>query len=201
MRQFTILFLFALLFFAKNNFHGFDSSKTIDSQNNMPPEDTNTTIVFTVDTIELGDIDGDEIGDTAFRFPPEFVNPYNPMESGCADSNCTVRIAFSCPLPDLFHEQNIGGTLYNIGNLDGDQYSELMVVPDWFTSCWGGFYVYSYRNTKWEQLGSATVYWCDSVDYMKRVEKIDNNSFYMISDDTWGENGMLQKKTKIKISK
>ena len=52
-------------------------------------------------------------------------------------------------IPPIKIESCIGGQPVNHGDLNGDGADEVGISPDWFTSCWRPYYVFSFRNNKW----------------------------------------------------
>ncbi|MFI5148488.1 MAG: hypothetical protein ACHQRM_02070 [Bacteroidia bacterium] len=135
-----------------------------------------------VDTILIGDLNKDGIGDTAFLIPPRI------KDMDCK-GDCICRIRFSCHLPDLDSLTGIGGTIANAGDLDNNGICEIAFVPDWFTSAWHTLSVYGFRNNKWQRFGSVDVYTnylYDEKDYhdyfKKRVKKIKDRRFQLIGD-------------------
>ena len=141
----------------------------------------------TIDTFLLGDINGDGAKDMAFLKKPiteGFVDP----DEGNADcpGGCNVEISFSSNVPAIHHETSIGGFLMDAGDLNEDGHAEVLYVPDWITSCWGGLFIYAYDGQKWSNPGSVGIYSCNEQDYFQRVRKIDKHSFVLIGQD-WNE--------------
>lgn len=74
----------------------------------------------------------------------------NKDGTACLDSNCMAYIKFSDtnihPIPV---KHCIGGKLENLGDLNGDGKDEIGLLPEWFTSCWRDYLVYTYKNNEW----------------------------------------------------
>lgn len=106
------------------------------------------------DTVLLGDIDNDKQPDTVFVLSPETIEE----ELSCKDSVCSTLFVFSNKkYPVLLHEQALGGSVSNAGDIDGDGICELCFVPDWFTSNWTSLNVYSLKEGKWFLLGEGSI--------------------------------------------
>lgn len=141
----------------------------------------------TVDTFQIGDVDGDGKKDRAFLKKPITEGFVDPDEGNAeCPGGCNVEISFSTDIPVIKHETSIGGFLMDAGDLNEDGKSELLYVPDWITSCWGGLFLYTYDGQKWSNPGSVGIYYCDEQDYLKRIRKIDKNSFILIGQD-WND--------------
>jgi hypothetical protein len=133
-----------------------------------------------IDTIAVGDMNGDGREDTAIIFPHNVVNHFK------LDSQY-VEIKFSCKMPPLFHYSGFHGTLINVGDLDGNHTCELLYWPAWYQSNDGLLYVYGFRHNQWELFASGNIRADivgesnDEVKFLRsRVKKIDNKSFRFI---------------------
>ncbi|MCS3794769.1 hypothetical protein [Niastella sp. OAS944] len=91
-----------------------------------------------------GDFNGDGVADYAWLVPPK--------ESECGDcsGNCTSYIRFSnAAIPAIKVESCIGGNPTNLGDLNKNGTDEIGLLPDWCTSCWRGYKVYTLKTNKW----------------------------------------------------
>ncbi len=60
---------------------------------------------------------------------------------------------FSNPrLPPIIVESCISGYPVNEGDLDDDGADEIGLLPGWWTSCWRGYVVYTFKNGNWRLL-------------------------------------------------
>jgi len=143
---------------------------------------TDTSTVQPIDTFFVGDINDDGKKDTAFSIPPRFINPEDIFE-GCTDNLCHTTIRFSCAVDSIYDRNNIGGSVFDAGDLNEDGHAEIIVLPAWFQSCWGRISVYSYLDNHWKEAGKTTIYWCLDEDYTQRVIKKDRYSFAILGDE------------------
>lgn len=91
-----------------------------------------------------GDFNGDGVPDYAWLVPP--------TESACADCSgtCTSYIKFSdTAIPSIKIKMCIGGDPTNLGDLNKNGADEIGLLPDWCTSCWRAYNVYTLKNGKW----------------------------------------------------
>ncbi|AWM33501.1 hypothetical protein [Hymenobacter nivis] len=87
-----------------------------------------------------GDFDGDGAPEFAWAVPP----PLTPDSMDCV-GECRCVVQFSNPaIKPLAIGKYIGGALTNLGDLNDDGKDDLGVLPDWFTSCWRSYLVFSY---------------------------------------------------------
>jgi hypothetical protein len=84
--------------------------------------------------------------ETMWLTPPKL----NAEETGCVGDRCTATINFSDPnIPVIPINGCIGGTPTNLGDLDNDGLDEIGLLPEWFTSCWRDYRVYTFKRGKW----------------------------------------------------
>ncbi|WET49565.1 hypothetical protein PYS58_00215 [Chryseobacterium indologenes] len=76
-------------------------------------------------------------------------------------SDCTDECDGKCETTISFSDKKIkpftismakGGALYNLGDLNNDGKDEIGFYPNWCTSCWHSFYVYTLGKTGWKPL-------------------------------------------------
>lgn len=64
---------------------------------------------------------------------------------------CDVVLKFADPkIPDILVKGTIGGTLYNLGDLNNDGKDEIGILHEWFNGCWNAFDVYTFKHGFWE---------------------------------------------------
>lgn len=92
-----------------------------------------------------GDFDGDGIKEYMWIVAPKIAD----NETDCI-GDCNSYIHFSNPkIPTIKIENCIGGTPDNLGDLNKNKTDEIGLSPDWFTSCWKAYYVWTLKNDKW----------------------------------------------------
>ncbi len=91
-----------------------------------------------------GDFNGDGTTDYAWLIAPKTVDGPDCV------GDCTSYIKFSdATIPTIKVESCIGGVPDNLGDLNDDGSDEIGLYPDWFSSCWRGYYVWTLKNGKW----------------------------------------------------
>jgi len=81
----------------------------------------------------------------------------NADETGCVtqsklakQGDCIASLNFSdSSIPSIKVNDCIGGTPVNLGDLDNDGLDEIGLLPEWFTSCWRNYRVYTYKKGEW----------------------------------------------------
>lgn len=143
------------------------------------------------DTFDLGDLNFDHIPDTAFVTSPlySFGSGKKSAPLGCHNNECLTSVSFSFDTTVLLHDNALGfQTLFATEDLNSDGICEIAFIPNWFQSCWQGLFVYSLKNSKWQNIGQGSVYACSEENFQERIRKIDNHKFEIISV-TWNEDG------------
>lgn len=144
-----------------------------------------------IDTFYLGDMNKDGIQDTAIVFSPFHAYPSttNFSEGGCEDDSCLTTVKFNFSETILKHAGALGfQTFFATEDLNADGIMEVAFIPQWFQSCWQGLFVYSLKNSSWNQIGSGSVFACADEDFSHRVVKIDQHTFKIIGV-RWNEDG------------
>ncbi|OCA76265.1 hypothetical protein BBI01_06115 [Chryseobacterium artocarpi] len=76
-------------------------------------------------------------------------------------ADCTDECDGTCETTIYFSDKNIkpfvispakGGALYNLGDLNNDGKDDVGFYPNWCTSCWHPFYVYTLSKTGWKPM-------------------------------------------------
>jgi hypothetical protein len=92
-----------------------------------------------------GDFDGDGVQEYAWLVPPKFTS-----DSMNCFGKCVSVIKFSSKhIRSIDIDNCIGGQPSNLGDLDDDGRDEIGLLPEWFTSCWRNYFVFTYRKGKW----------------------------------------------------
>ena len=161
---FSFTLFFVLMFKTEAQTNAINSKVTLAAEVNA----------FAIDTLLIGDINNDKKMDTAFIKGPKFINN-EEFYGDCKSGNCKITVSFSCDFPSLTFENAVAGVVENIGDIDKDGNSELVVVPSWFIGCWGKLNFYSIKNKKWKFCGTAEGNICDDEKYSSRITKISRN--------------------------
>lgn len=131
----------------------------------------------------LGDINGDNIVDTAFIYTPARIKELRgEKDSLPCNGKCYNKITFSCGFSPIVVEDCIEGKIEAIDDLNEDGNKELIFQTSWFNGTSVDIYIYSFINNKWEFLARTSLYFRDS--YKNRVRKINKNKFELI-EETW----------------
>ena len=103
-----------------------------------------------IDTFLIGDVNLDGKEDTAFVTSPLYKigNAIDTIE-GCKDDTCLTIIHFNFDSTILFHNGALGcQSVFSVEDLNLDGIKEISLIPNWFTSCWQGLFVYSLKDKK-----------------------------------------------------
>ena len=77
------------------------------------------------------------------------VPPIVTNEQDCL-GDCKSYIEFSdTKIPSIKVENCIGGVPTNLGDLNNNGTDEIGLLPEWFSSNWCAYYVWSYIRGKW----------------------------------------------------
>lgn len=102
-----------------------------------------------------GDFNGDKKTDTMLIVPPIFKDTLAALGSQKCIGGCNSYIIFSDTSIHILRVQNnLGGEIANVGDLDGDGADEILVYPDWWQSNWNPYKLFSYnrQTQKWNYL-------------------------------------------------
>lgn len=152
------------------------------------------------DTLVIGDINHDKVIDTAFITGPKWISD----EEGWGDPQVTayeIDITFSCGLPAIHDGNAVTGYVEDIGDIDGDGISEVIVVPIWWVGCWGRMKFFTYKDGQWRYFGEAECHICTDEIYLGRITKLSKNKLSVVEDVWDGELADRVKRPKtIKLS-
>jgi hypothetical protein len=123
-----------------------------------------------------GDFDGDGRAEWVWLEAPEVTD-----EMECK-GECTSYLRFSeAALPAIAQKNCIGGQPENLGDLNDNGGDEIGLLPEWFTSCWTDYYVFTYRAGKWERLVKPFSTHCNQWEAdIKPIEKDPARKGYVL---------------------
>lgn len=94
-----------------------------------------------------GDFDGDGTSEYVWLVEPKIAEN---TEMDC-DGPCDCYLKFSNDkIASIQVTSCINGSPVNEGDLNEDGADEIGLLPGWFTSCWSGYLVYTFRDNKWK---------------------------------------------------
>lgn len=111
---------------------------------------------------------------------------------------CDVVLKFSDPkIPVILVKGSIGGTLYNLGDLNNDGKDEIGILHEWFNGCWNAFDVYTFKHGYWEMAVPPISTHCNQWEANLKpiVKDPKRKSFVKITYSAF-ENGEIVFKTK-----
>ena len=159
----------------------------VSAQDAEPKVETETDIEI------LGDINNDKIIDTAFVRRPKFID--DEHWGDCRNGGCEVTISFSCKLPNIDFGNAVDAGIENIGDIDGDGFSEIIAVRGWIIGCWGQYNFLSLKSGQWKEIGRINHNICDEEPYSRCVKSIKGNK--IIAIEQVFEDGDVVNKPKI----
>lgn len=147
------------------------------------------TMLQTVDTVTLSAID------TAFVVKNKLIND----DIGDKQKNYIIDIYFTnVQWPKLSYKNAIGADLFLLGDLDRDGLPELLLRPEWFSSCWASVNLFSLKHNKWKIVKSGSMYFCsDQYPLGKRVVKTANG--YALLTDSLADDKFITLKKPFKF--
>jgi hypothetical protein len=96
-----------------------------------------------------GDFNGDGITD------------YMWLETVSKTEECKIR--FSGAIPPIIIGTCLGGSPVNEGDINDDGVDEVGLLPIWESSCWKGYFVYTFRKNQWvealEPISTHCIQW------------------------------------------
>jgi hypothetical protein len=97
---------------------------------------------------------------TVWLIPPRI----NADQMSCT-GECNSILKFSdLSTAAILVKSCIGGTPTNLGDLDNDGLDEIGLLPEWFTSCWRSYHVYTFKQHKWIPAVSSFSTHCNQWD-------------------------------------
>ena len=100
--------------------------------------------------------------------------------------------------PILTHKNAIGADIFFVDDLDKDGKQELLLRPDWFSSCWASLNLYSVKNGSWKLIKQGSMYYCsDQYPLSKRIISTDKG--YAMLTDSLADDKFITLKKEIKF--
>ena len=114
--------------------------------------------------------------------PPKFPKEQNEDNFGDCDGLCECYLMFSNDkIPPIKLENCIGGTPVNEGDLNNDGADEIGILPEWWTSCWRDYHVYTFRNNEWKYVVAPFATHCNQWEEgVDAIKKDDSKQGYVI---------------------
>ncbi len=177
MKRYCFLLLLASVIFACRN----KQTKEVEVNTKTFLVDADTTLI---DTMLLSK------NDTAFVIKPKVVDDPNLQKKAFE-----INVLFSNKKwPILNFKQAIGADLYLVEDLNGDNKPELLLRPEWFSSCWSSINLFSLKDNNWKLIKKDSMYFCaDEYPLSKRIEK-QGNTYYLLTDSLADDKFIINKK-------
>ena len=143
------------------------------------------------------DFNGDGKKETCVLEKPKTNSDYD-CYGGC---NCRIRFSDK-NIPPIIVENCIGGTPDIIGDLDGNGTIEIGLIPEWWSSCWSVYYVFTLEGDKWVPfVDSFSIYVCDDELEKPLIRKDPNKKgYYLIQYYDMGDGEFAPKPKSVKRS-
>jgi hypothetical protein len=144
--------------------------------------------------IVSGDFNGDGKPDTVTLLKPKL----NKEGNGCM-GDCTTYIKFSdTTIRAIKVDSCIGGTLDNLGDLNGDGRDEIGLLADRFSACWKDYLVYTRKNDEWISAVPPIHTHCNQWEaHIKPIEKDSLNKGYVVVHYSDFDNSAIVNRSKI----
>ena len=124
-------------------------------------------------------ITGDFNGDKQQEFI--WLTTTNTHEEDIGDTSSCFILCSNNTIPPLKVDMCIGGNPVNLGDLNGDGADELGLLPDWWTSCWRSYFVYTLKTNRWKQAVSPINTHCIQWDQnLPAIEKDSTKPGFVI---------------------
>ncbi len=126
----------------------------------------------------IGDFNGDGNTETCWLQTPKF----QAEEMDCiGDCNCFIKFSDQS-IPAIKIDNCIGGKPEILGDLDGNGTTEIGILPEWWTSCWHDYLVYTFANGKWQLFVDPIITHCNLFEELEVsgepiIKKISDSKF------------------------
>lgn len=154
----------------------------INAQVNTSNSDSGKSSDFDIEKIIIGDINNDKIIDTAFVKGPKLITDKDGFEDYKSGTE-NITISFSCDFPEITLDNAVSGFVENIGDIDNDGKSEIIVVPFWFIGCRGRIHFFTMKNGKWKNVGNVERHICrDGSGFLDIIKKRKDNKIKVMGE-------------------
>lgn len=159
-------------------------------------EYTKSKIVTVNNKFFVGDVNNDNIKDTAFISIKRNVET---DEIECGGKNCYIDIRFSKNIPEISFDQSLGVFISKTEDLNNDKANEIIIFSRTNEGWWNEISVLSLKDGNWKELAKTKGFITENKDFENRIIK-EKNQFYLVGENQWKEdkNGEFEK-VKIKI--
>ena len=188
------LYILLLVIFSSCHFSKHENTSTNEDLAVADSTDKDREVIepISIDTVLIGDLNGDRIQDTAFITTPPIIKYLDKNDSlkfygDCLNGDCFNRISFSCGLVEIYNDNSIWGSLENLGDLNKDGFSELIFSPSWFIGCRGPLYVYYYNGKDWNIAGRVDYYRCNDDPLGTHVRRVKGKYFLFGTTNVYGD--------------
>lgn len=116
-------------------------------------------------------------------------------DTGGQKERYEINIMFSNKKwPTLKFSNAIGADLFVVDDIDGDKKPELLLRPEWFSSCWASINLFSLKEGAWKLVKKGSMYFCaNEYPLSRRIEKQDDK-YYLLTDTLADDQFVIQKK-------
>jgi serine/threonine protein kinase len=130
----------------------------------------------------VGDFNGDGSRETVRLLPPKMPDVQTEDNFGECVGKCICQLVFSsATLPPITVENCIHGSPVNEGDLDDDGADEIGLLPGWWSSCWHGYNVYTFKHGRWGFLVDPISTHCNQWDQgIDAIEKDRSRAGHVI---------------------
>lgn len=123
-----------------------------------PPKDYNYA---------LGDFNGDGKKEYVYFVPPKDADRWEDLDSF---DGLNGYLKFTdVSIPSIFVERCVAGVPRNLGDLNGDGKDEIGIQPNWVTSMWQVYRVFTLKRSGWTDAVEPFTVWLgdDDIDFDK----------------------------------